>query len=108
MVDCINAVERDFAKGWDMRGRYTITVPKGEQPREPWLELIYAANRIESKFFGEPAFVGRVEGEGFFGSAEEYLHVRILFPDDEPGIVRFVAMSEHGEAVLRAARAAVL
>lgn len=89
-----------------MRGRYTVGLPRGEPPAEPWLELIFAANRIEPGFFGEPGFVGRVEGEGFFGSAEEYLDVRILFPDDEP-VVRFVAMSERGEAVLRAALAAV-
>lgn len=80
----------------------------------PFLKFIYAANRVESDFFGEPEFVGNLKGqfgEGgslyagdhFEGYVEEYKHARVLFPEGEE-TVSIVAKTIHGEQVLRLAR----
>jgi len=80
----------------------------------PFLNFIYAANRVEPGFFGEPEFVGNLKGqfgEGgslyagdhFEGYVEEYKHARVLFPEGEESVL-IVAKTIYGEEVMRLAR----
>jgi hypothetical protein len=80
----------------------------------PFLNFIYAANRVEHAFFGEPEFVGNLEGQfgedgslyagdRFEGYVEEYKHARVLFPKGEESVL-IVAKTVYGEQVMRLAR----
>lgn len=80
----------------------------------PFLNFIYASNRVESGFFGEPEFVGNLEGkfgedgslyagDSFDGYVEEYKHARVLFPKGEESVL-IVAKTIYGEQVMRLAR----
>jgi hypothetical protein len=74
--------------------------PRGpKDPPPPWMQLIYAANRIE-KIFGQPSYVGPREG---FTTVEDYPDVDVMFPADDPITVKFVAKTERGDCVLKQA-----
>jgi hypothetical protein len=79
-----------------------LTFPKGG-PRTatsgppPWLEFIGRVNRMEPKFFGQPSFVGKIDGAG---NAEVYEHAMVLFPAERPTVVVIQATTEYGEEVL--------
>lgn len=82
---------------------FSLTFPKGP-PRTatsgppPWLAFIGEVNRVAPKFFGEPSFVGKIDGGG---NAEIYEHAAVLFPAERRSVVIIQATTEYGETVLR-------
>jgi len=83
----------------------TLKFPKGG-PRTatsgppPWLAFISKVNLIEQGFFGQPSFVGKMDGPG---NIEEYEHARVMFPASDPSTVLIVAKTEHGAEILKQA-----
>ena len=71
-----------------------------------WLELIWAANKIDKAMFGEPTIVHDAPRAGDY--CEEYEHARVFFPSDDPVTVVVQAKTEYGNTVLVQANDAML